>query len=343
MIKIEKISKQIGKFKIKDISLNIENGDYFVVLGPSGTGKTVLLEIIAGLRDVDSGEIYFSDELVNDVPPEKRKVGMVYQDYMLFPHLTVKENILFGIKLKRIKNYENKYLKLLNDLEISHLVDRSIRNLSGGEKQRISLARTLIMEPEMLLLDEPLSAVDTSTKNKLQNDLKRIHKEFKITTIHVTHDFNEAIFLADKIAIVKDGEVIQNGTPEEIFQKPCNDFVAEFIGCKNIFKGKVIEKNIVKISDIVNFSVVTGKEEDINLMIRSENIIISLNKFSSSAKNCFQGNIINIEKKLKMVEIDVDIGISLSVYVTYSSFELMKLEKGKSVYLTFKATSVHIY
>jgi len=343
MIKIEKINKRIGDFKIKDISLNIEKGDYFVILGPSGNGKTVLLEIIAGLRDVDSGDIYFSGNRVNDVPPEQRNAGMVYQDYMLFPHMNVKENILFGIKIKKIMNYEIKFEKITKDLEIFHLINRKIRNLSGGEKQRVALARTLILEPEILLLDEPLSAVDTSTKNKLQNDLKRIHKEFNTTTIHVTHDFNEAIFLADKIAIVKNGEVIQSGTPEEIFQKPNNDFVAEFIGCKNIFKGKIIEKNIAKISDEINFSVVMEEKTEINLMIRSENIIVSLEKINSSAKNCFKGKIINIKKKLKVVEVTVDIGVTLATYITYSSFEQMKLENNKEVYLTFKATSVHIY
>jgi molybdopterin-binding protein len=343
MIRIEKINKQIGNFKIKNISLNIKKGEYYVILGPSGTGKTVLLEIVAGLRKVDSGSIYFSGNIVDDIPPEERSVGMVYQDYMLFPHMTVRENILFGIKIKKIKDYEDKFKKLVNDLEISHLVDRNIRNLSGGEKQRIALARTLIVEPEILLLDEPLSAVDTSTKNKLQNDLKRIHKEFKITTLHVTHDFNEAIFLADKISIVKDGEIIQTGTPEEIFQKPCNDFVAEFIGCKNLFKGEMIKENIVKISDKVNFNVVNEKKEDINLMIRSENIIISLNEISSSAKNSFRGVVVNTKKKLKVVEVTVDIGVFLTSYITYSSFESMQLEKDKQVYLTFKATSVHIY
>ncbi len=343
MIKIENINKRIGDFKIKDISLNIEKGDYFVILGPSGNGKTVLLEIIAGLRNVDSGNIYFSGNRVNDVPPEQRNAGMVYQDYMLFPHMNVKENILFGIKIKKITNYETKFEKITKDLEISHLINRRIKNLSGGEKQRVALARTLIMEPEILLLDEPLSAVDTSTKNKLQNDLKRIHKEFKTTTIHVTHDFNEAIFLADKIAIVKNGEVVQSGTPEEIFQKPDNNFVAEFIGCKNIFKGKIIEKNIARISDKINFSVVMEEKSEISLMIRSENIIVSLEKINSSAKNCFKGRIVNIKKKLKVVEVTVDIGVILTAYITYSSFEQMKLEDNKEVYLIFKATSVHIY
>lgn len=343
MIKIENLSKKIGNFKMKNINLEIEKGDYYVILGPSGTGKTMLLEIIAGLKKIDTGKLYFEEKLVNSIKPESRNVGMVYQDYMLFPNMNVEKNILFGVKNKNSSDYKDKFSSLIKKLEIEHLIKRDTKNLSGGERQRVALARTLITEPNVLLLDEPLSALDYNTKDKVQDKLIEIHHEYNMTTLHVTHDFNEAIYLADKIAIIKDGEIVQKGNVEEIFQKPKNSFVAGFVGCKNIFKGKVIQKNYIKITDTVFIDAIVSEKKEISIMIRSDNIIVSLEKINSSAKNSFKGKIIKINRKLNVIEVTVDIGVEIVAYITYSSFQKMKLDMEKEVFITFKASAVHVY
>jgi len=343
MINIKNLNKKIGNFELKNINICVHKNEYFVILGPSGTGKTMLLEIIAGLRKINAGEIYFSEKLMNEIEPEHRNVGMVYQDYMLFPHMTVKENILFGAKLKGVKSHGNKLDKLMKDLSIVDLTHRSIKNLSGGERQRVALARTLMTEPEILLLDEPLSALDTHTKSKVQDQLRNIHDEYKMTTIHVTHDFNEAIHLADRIAIINKGEIIQIGKSDAVFQKPKNAFVASFLGSKNLFKGKVNYENIIQMNGGLKISALVKPKQAVNFMISSENIILSLETIQSSAKNSFKGHVVGINKKVSIVEVTVDIGINIISHITYSSFNTMALEENIEVFITFKATSVHIF
>ena len=343
MIKIQNVNKKIGNFELKNIDLTVKKGEYFVILGPSGTGKTMLLEILAGLQKIKSGTLYFNKKLMNKVDPEYRSVGMVYQDYMLFPHMTVRNNILFGAKLKAIENKYEKLEKLLEDLSIKDLEHRSIKNLSGGERQRVALARTLMTEPEILLLDEPLSALDSHTKTKVQDQLKKIHKNYQMTTLHVTHDFNEAIHLADRIAIINNGEILQIGKPDQVFQKPKDAFIASFLGSKNLFNGKVIHEDTILTNSGLKISALVKPNHDVNFMISSDNIILSLEKIESSAKNSFKGRVTKINKKVSMVEVTVDIGVNLVVYVTYSSFNKMAIENNKEVFVTFKATAVHIF
>lgn len=343
MIKIQNINKKIGNFELKNIDFTVEKGEYFVILGPSGTGKTMLLEIIAGLQKINSGALYFNEKLMNKIDPEYRRVGMVYQDYMLFPHMSVRENILFGAKLKAIENKYEKLERLLEDLSIKDLENRSIKNLSGGERQRVALARTLMTEPEILLLDEPLSALDSHTKTKVQEQLKKIHKNYQMTTLHVTHDFNEAIHLADRIAIIDNGKILQIGKPDQVFQKPKNAFVASFLGSKNLFNGKVIQENTILTNKGLKISALVKPNHEVNFMISSDNIILSLDRIESSAKNSFKGRVTKINKKVSMVEVTVDIGVNLVVYVTYSSFNKMAIENNKEVFVTFKATAVHIF
>jgi molybdopterin-binding protein len=327
--------------------LNIEDNEYFVILGPTGVGKTVILEIIAGLIKPDSGDVFINEKRITNLPPEERNVGMVYQDYMLFPHLNVEENIIFGLKSRRIKKDEIR--SLLNNIvelfHIEHLLTRKTKNLSGGEKQRVALARALITSPQILLLDEPLSALDPQTKEKFIEDLKKLHKQLKTTTIHVTHDFNEAFSLADKIAIMKDGKIIQDGNSNEVFNKPNSDFVAQFTGVRNIFRGEIVKDDsgtYVSVNGL-KISVASEKKGNVNISIRPEDILLSINPFDSSARNVFPGVIKRIYEQLSIVHITVDIGIPLVVYITRQSLKELNLVENKKIFVTFKASAVHVY
>lgn len=218
MLEIKNIQLKLGRFVLNNIDLKINLGEYFVILGPSGSGKTVLLETIAGLYTPDSGKILYNKNDIILLPPEKRDIGFVYQDYELFPHMTVEDNIIFGLKIRGMnkKIISEKLYKLVSMLKIEHLLKRYPNKLSGGEKQRVALARAIIISPKILLLDEPLSALDIMIKPILQQEIKNIHKEFKSTIIHVTHDIEEAIFLADRIGIMSDGNLLKVLDSDEI-------------------------------------------------------------------------------------------------------------------------------
>lgn len=218
MLEIKNIQLRLGRFALNNIDLKINLGEYFVILGPSGSGKTVLLETIAGLYRPDSGNILYNKNDITLLPPEKRDIGFVYQDYELFPHMTVEDNIIFGLKIRGMnkKIILEKLYKLVSMLKIEHLLKRYPNKLSGGEKQRVALARAIIISPKILLLDELLSALDIMIKPTLQQEIKNIHKEFKSTIIHVTHDIEEAIFLADRIGIMSDGNLLKVLESDEI-------------------------------------------------------------------------------------------------------------------------------
>ncbi|MBC7326225.1 MAG: ATP-binding cassette domain-containing protein, partial [Moorella sp. (in: Bacteria)] len=241
-MRLFRITKKTGEFQLRDISLEVLPGEYFVILGPTGAGKTVLLEVIAGMHAPDAGEIWLGEENITAWPPEKRRFGFVYQDYALFPHINVRENIVFGLKNKKLPPGEiNRELEaVISLLGIAHLLQRFPYTLSGGEQQRVALARALIMKPRVLLLDEPLSALDPCTKEMLQQELKGLHQLTGTLTIHVTHDFEEAFFLADRVGIIEQGCLLQVGPAEEVFTRPRTAAVARFVGAENIYKGEII-------------------------------------------------------------------------------------------------------
>jgi len=230
LLQLQNVSKQFGnKEVLSDISLSIQTGEIVSLLGKSGSGKTTLLKIILGLVKMDNGKILFHDEDVSKVPMEKRGFNIVFQDYALFPHLNAYENIRYGIKNKKASITDKEIQDYIDFLELQPHLNKRIHELSGGQKQRVALARTLVTKPRILLLDEPLSALDGVIKESIKERIKTIAKEFNLTTIIVTHDSEEAMTMSDKILIINDGTVSQFGTPDEIMQHPKNDFVQSFI------------------------------------------------------------------------------------------------------------------
>ncbi|OQX55872.1 MAG: ABC transporter [Candidatus Cloacimonas sp. 4484_209] len=347
MIEIENISKNLGEFFLRDISFDIKDGEYFMILGPTGAGKTILLETIAGIYRPDKGRILMAGKDITYVPPKDRNISMVYQDYMLFPHLNVEQNVAFGLRLKKtpkeiIKDKVEKSSKLLN---IYHLLHRYPGTLSGGEKQRVAIARAMVIEPYALLLDEPLSALDMQTRDRLRQELKRIHSITKTTIVHVTHNFEEVFSLADRVAVMNEGRIIQVGRPEEIFRKPNSEFVANFVGVENLFRGKSIVENgsaHINVDGVDIFS--TGKKSgEVFVSVRPEEILISKQPFKSSARNSLKGKIVRIVNSGATAKVTVDTGIPFKIMITRQSLENMQLKEGETAYITFKASAVHIF
>ena len=345
MIRIENISKNLGEFFLNDATLDIEKGEYFVVLGPTGAGKTILLEAIAGIYSPDRGKILMDGRDITNVPPRSRNISMVYQDYMLFPHLTVEKNISFGLKLKKIttKEIKKKIDGISRMLNVRHLFHRFPGTLSGGEKQRIAIARAVVTEPKALLLDEPLSALDAQTREGLRYELKKIHSVTGITIIHVTHNFEEVFSLGDSVAVMNEGKIIQVGNPDDVFRRPNCEFIANFVGVENLFKGRSTVNNGT--SDItingIKIASTACNSGDSVVSIRPEDILVSRNKIESSARNSFSGKITGVIDKGAIIKIVADCGIPISAIITRRSFDDMGLRGGMSAYFTFKASDVH--
>lgn len=221
---------------IEGLNLDIKEGELFTLLGPSGCGKTTLLRMIAGFNSIEGGEFYFNDKLINDMDPGKRNIGMVFQNYAIFPHMTVKENVAFGLKNRKISpaEIEKQTQQFLDLMQISQYHSRKPANLSGGQQQRVALARALVISPDVLLMDEPLSNLDAKLRVEMRTVIQRVQKEVGITCVYVTHDQEEAMAISDRIAVMKDGVIQQIGCPKDLYQRPCNLFVATFIGHTNV-------------------------------------------------------------------------------------------------------------
>jgi len=332
---LQDVSKSFKEFAIKDINLEIQKGEYFVILGPSGAGKTLILEMIAGLLPPDSGKI---------LGMENQKTGFIYQDYMLFPHLSVYNNIAYGLNIRKLRKEEIKPVveKLAEELNISHLLTREVLNLSGGEKQRVAIARAMAISPDIFLFDEPTAALDRSARLKTQSLFLNWHKKDRNSTfIHVTHDFEEALSLGDRIGILLDGCLVQCGTPDHVFNHPASKDAADFLGYRNVFGGPV-QDNILYING-TSVTVPVKSAEHIYIAIRSDDIIISGTKFQSSARNSFSGTVKNILKKSSIIEIILDIGILLAIDITWKSYKEMDIKIGDQLWATFKVSSLKVF
>ncbi|MDH4122744.1 MAG: ABC transporter ATP-binding protein [Thermoplasmata archaeon] len=347
MIEISGLSYSAGEFNLRDISFNVRKGETLVILGPTGAGKTVLLEIIAGFRYPASGSIKIDGREINYLPPEKRKVGMVYQDYLLFPHLNVFDNIAYGLKSKGMKADKTNSAvdEIAKKLGIDHLLDRKVKKLSGGEQQRVALARALIIEPDLLLLDEPFSAVDPNTKEKLMRELSATLNGWNIPVLYVTHDQVEAADMADNIAVMNEGRMVQIDEPKNVFSMPKSEFVAGFIGTRNIFKGtakRVDGVTEVEIAGVTIFSSI-DMEGDVHVTIRPEDIIVSKQPLQSSARNSLRGKVVAISEKGPVINVTADFGIDIIASITKESFREMQITLEDEIVYTFKAPSVNLF
>ncbi len=286
---LENIVKKFdGQTVLNNINIEVDKGSFLSILGPSGCGKTTTLRVIAGLESLDEGDIFVSGDKINKLPTYKRNIGIVFQDYALFPHMSVWDNIAYGLKQRRMTREIIK-MEIKKVIELVHLLgfeNRKPAQLSGGQKQRVALARALVIKPDLLLLDESLSALDKKLRVEMQVELREIQKRTGITTVFITHDQEEALTLSDKIAVMKDGEIVQIDSPKEVYEKPCNNFVANFLGQSNCFSGDIILKNdnIYKLklenSEIITFNLNENlmKSGHCTITVRPEKMKIHSNK-----------------------------------------------------------------
>lgn len=344
---LENISKTWHGFALRDINLSVEDGEYFIILGPTGAGKTLLLETIMGFNKPEKGKITLNGRDITAELPEKRGIGYVPQNLVLFPHMTVSQNIEFGLKMRGINKEERKKTvnQVLDLLKLKNLENRRPATLSGGEKQKVAFARVLAINPNLILLDEPLTSVDSETGRELRKELKRINKEYGKTVVHVTHDLVEGFSLGDKMALMRSGEIVQIGKAKEIFYKPRTVFTAKFLGYENIFRAKLLQNDEGFLSfDVEGVRVrAAGKVDGSERMIaiRPDDVVIQLVPMSKAA-NTFHGTIIDCLDMGSVVMITVDVGILLKAIVTKSFLVDESLEVGKEVWLRFKESAVKI-
>ncbi|WP_413376847.1 ABC transporter ATP-binding protein [Alkalihalobacillus sp. 1P02AB] len=327
---------------LNHVNIDIKEGEFFALLGPSGCGKTTTMRCIAGFETPTSGEIFINGQVVNHVPANKRNCGMVFQSYALFPHYNVFENVAYGLTIRDLyqggfgtkvssfarllsrrlakppKHIVNKVSEALDYVELGHLAERGTSELSGGQQQRVALARALVMEPSVLLMDEPLSNLDKKLRNTMRTTIRRIQQDVGITTIFVTHDQEEAMSMADRVAVMKDGEIIQNATPTELYSHPVNPFVADFVGSSNLFQGTIVERtttgSVIQVDGFVLRSSFSKEANDMNVLIRPEGMNVYHKDTETNHVNIIEGQVLmhtylgpNIRYDVKVGEHEVGI------------------------------------
>ncbi|HJR35506.1 MAG TPA: ABC transporter ATP-binding protein [Gemmatimonadales bacterium] len=373
MIRLEGVTVQVGSFTLEEVSLVVPAGGYGLIIGPTGSGKTTLLEAIAGHEPLRRGRIALRDEDVTAAAPEARRVGFVYQHYHLFPHLTVGENIGYGLRREAPDARAGRIRELAETLGLVPLLPRSVRGLSGGEQQRIALARALASRPNILLLDEPFAAVDPATRRVLRRELRALHEREGITTLQVTHDFEDAMRLGDVVAVLAEGRIAQSGTPDAVFRYPNSAFVAEFIGTGTVLRGTVermaqssraaeppsqaaeqssrAERGDLAVrfaglfrSGNLSLEVVAEREGEAYAVIRPADLLLSLSEGHEPApRNRFPATITRVERGSAVAQVQLDAGgTALVAAVMSSTAEELGLAPGVRVAVAIKATAIHL-
>jgi len=347
MIQIKNLGCTLGEFSLS-VDVTVNDGEYFIILGPNGAGKTVLLETIAGFNRADRGSVLFNEREIQNMPPEKRGIGIVYQDDALFPHLSVLENVVYGLKARKMDRREiSDVIDWVTEItDISSLLSRKPLTLSGGERRKVALARALSIKPEVLLLDEPLSALDPEVKERTTVELMKIHNLLHLTTIHVCHDFAEAFTLGTRIAVMNEGRIYQVGTPEQIFRQPNSEFVARFTMTRNIFEGEVGYDDrglLVFRMDGAELRVIEGTQNARHTAIRPEDISISLKPVTGDDANCLAGEITRIIDNGSALHVTVSTPAEYVCEVSRRLLEEMKLEQQKRVFIVFAPASVSLF
>ena len=339
IIELSHISKSFGdKQVLDDVSLFVKKGEFVTILGPSGCGKTTLLRILAGFGTADEGEIKIAGEDITQVPPHMRPVNTVFQRYALFPHLNVYDNIAFGLKLKGVKadEIEARVTKALKMVGMTDYEWRDVNSLSGGQQQRVAIARAIINRPQVLLLDEPLAALDLKMRKDMQMELKEMHKTLGITFVYVTHDQEEALTLSDSIVVMSEGRVQQIGTPTDIYNEPANSFVADFIGESNILNGVMVQDRLVRFMnrDFECVDAGFGENVPVDVVIRPEDVYI----MAKSGSGMFDGVVQSCIFKGVHYEMTILTSDGYEIMIQdYNAFEV-----GQEVSLIVKPSDIHV-
>ncbi|MFB3889363.1 MAG: ATP-binding cassette domain-containing protein [Candidatus Bathyarchaeia archaeon] len=346
-VKLDNISKNWHGFALRDINLTVAQGEYFILLGPTGAGKTLLLETIMGFHKPDRGRILLSGVDITELPPEKRGIGYVPQTCVLFPHMNVRQNIEFGLKVQHVAEDKRKQTvdKVLESIGLTSLALCQPATLSGGEKQKVSLARVLATQPKIMLLDEPLTGMDVETARDLRRELKQIHSEGK-TVIHVTHNQIEGFSLGDRMGLMREGEIVQTGEIQEVISNPKNEYAAKFLGYENVYKANLIQckgsLSVVRVGTAQLKVLGSIDTAECVIAVRPEEVAIGECPEADGSMNVLEGNVVDFVDQGRFVEVSVDAGFPLQVLVTRSTFIEKRLEIGQNVPLTIKPEAVKV-
>ncbi|MDY7001198.1 MAG: ABC transporter ATP-binding protein [Thermodesulfobacteriota bacterium] len=345
MIEIKDLNIEVPGFAVRDVNLDIGQGEFFCLLGPTGSGKTLILESIAGLVRAAKGRIRAAGRDVTRMPPERRGIGIVYQDDALFPHMTVMENIRYGLKYHCLPQAEAGALvdRLVQTLDLAHVVHRGTSHLSGGEKRRVSLARALAVRPSVLLLDEPMSALDPNFHEDVQRLLKRLNSELGATFLMVTHDFAEAMFLADRVAVIRNGRIEQTGKTAEVFQKPATIFTARFVGMKNIFPVRFNGERAEFLGLSFPLSSPLSKEDG-HVALRPEDVFLRRQNNFPSRFVVYPGKMLGIVSRGFHFEARVRCGRAcFKIYVDKKTLLEAEVRENKEVFVGFDPAEAHVF